>query len=289
LARQSVISEAGIWRSVAARGDPRMSRRKGFTLVELLVVIGIIALLISILLPALNNAREQAKQIKCASNLRQMGEAMQMYTNEWKYYPGCYGLDTAGNVIAIWPPRLRLYMGGVNEAFYCPSQEMWSRWNPGTPGFAQAADEGFGYKQGEQLLYATKYPFSYGYNDWGCMQQQWTPPPIQRGLGGDQWDVPGWPAKTRLVKPSRVKNSAEMIAIADNHPKLKWDYNLDPRDPTEYPGDVHHGGANVLFCDGHAAWYNQADLIIQNPGNTYNAHDKAVAMMWNSGQQDGEK
>ena len=89
-------------------------RGYGFSLIELMVVIGIIAILIGLLLPALQRAKHQAKSVQCKSNLRQIGQALLIYSNDWKGW--------------IYPPKL-----GAN----LPREERWPIhvfkppvWNP---------------------------------------------------------------------------------------------------------------------------------------------------------------
>jgi prepilin-type N-terminal cleavage/methylation domain-containing protein/prepilin-type processing-associated H-X9-DG protein len=122
---QSDTKRSGANRLNCCRSKP------GFTLVELLVVIGIIALLIAILLPALNKARETAIRTKCLSNVRQMGIAILMYCTENKGVFPSLGTGKNGAVLATnsemlhWQldnpttgkstPSLTLQQGGVYD------------------------------------------------------------------------------------------------------------------------------------------------------------------------------
>ena len=128
---------------VGTQKSSRVSKR-GFTLVELLVVIGIIALLISILLPSLASARRSANNVKCLSNQRQLGTALVFFEQEHSGYipkawfndyprPSQYQAFLAGTGTARWgfTPDLwgwdyvlkSLYLNNDNGPFLCPSDE----------------------------------------------------------------------------------------------------------------------------------------------------------------------
>jgi prepilin-type processing-associated H-X9-DG protein/prepilin-type N-terminal cleavage/methylation domain-containing protein len=211
------------------------SSAKAFTLVELLVVIGIIGLLISLLLPALNRAREQSKSLKCLSNLRSLGQAAFMYANQnGGYFPISRNSlteewDFAQTANGIVPGTL--WQGRTNLAIQqCPSYDARSatRTDPFTGYNYNTSYIGGGLYETTPLGHSHVRPAKVG-----CIRRS-----SEVALFGDGQYVAGTDKYMRAPVLVSNTDTGDGVGLATRTAGTQ--------------GYRHMNRTNVCYCDGHA-------------------------------------
>ena len=234
-------------------------RKSGFTLVELLVVIGIITLLIALLLPALGKAREQSKSVQCLSNLRQIGTFFQMYaanSNARTYPPTSFtgsegGVADTINWYNVVMPSTYYSMGDA-KCLYCPNAAEF----PGPTSWPSSQQPPL------SPLYTGTFPasadISYGYNDMGI------------GGAGEAYHLGYLPSRLSYLYPNPahfggVKDPDSVILVADTGINVSsspsgnggngWSVfgTFTNSSATGVVVPRHSKQCNILWIDGHAS------------------------------------
>ncbi|MCG3177976.1 MAG: hypothetical protein BIFFINMI_00299 [Phycisphaerae bacterium] len=272
--------------------------RRGFTLIELMVVIGIIALLIGILMPSLGAAREVARSAKCASNLRQLGLAAAMYLkdNNGQFPPfrldknanGSVAVAGVGNGLKI-RPRWFALLGPYTESVFNPPSPTDDRQNVASPVYTCPSVPAWTDER--------NYPYGYNYQFLGNsrvrggggtinfpVNEMNVPAPERTVFAGDcMGTAAAFPADQRLAYQAK---GSEPRALG-NH-----SYSLDPPHlpASNYvsstpdvngrrtaPDPRHQGNANVLFCDGHVQGRTPEQLgydVAEDGSFTHNGNNR---------------